>query len=232
MQPPAGSEAASPAQPHRPCSGFARRGAGSTGVPATDAARRRHAADGPGRRPDRPRRQPGAHRGRPWSGKRRRHSRAVVVTDGRSPAIDPRFVSLRIGPPRGRPWPPRPRRRQYRLAGRVRPPPRRAPLSRPGGFSGTRPTGGGPLSAHTTHRGAGPRPGGPAPPGQGPRHEPEAGQPSSPASSSPGSGTIRLSTPETRRLHVVRGNAPDDPEGRSLLGPFVRTASPRWRGRR
>jgi translation initiation factor IF-2 len=34
-----------------------------------------------------------------------------------------------------------------------------APLSRPGGFSGTRPTAG-PLSAHTPHRGTGPRPGG------------------------------------------------------------------------
>ena len=63
-----------------------------------------------------------------------------------------------------------------------------APLSRPGGFSGTRPAGG-PLSAHTTHRGAGPRPGGPTSPGQGPRHEPRAGQPSSQVSSSPGSGS-------------------------------------------
>ena len=62
-----------------------------------------------------------------------------------------------------------------------------APLSRPGGFSGTRPTGG-PLSAHTTHRGVGPRPGGPTPSGQGPRTEPRPGQPSSQAPSSTGSG--------------------------------------------
>ena len=63
-----------------------------------------------------------------------------------------------------------------------------APLSRPGGFSGTRPAGG-PLSAHTTHRGAGPRPGGPTSPGQGPRHEPRPGQPGSQTSSSPGSAS-------------------------------------------
>ncbi len=38
--------------------------------------------------------------------------------------------------------------------------PQPAPLARPAVFSGTRPAGG-PLSAHTPHRGAGPRPGGP-----------------------------------------------------------------------
>ena len=44
-------------------------------------------------------------------------------------------------------------------------------------------------------------------------------------------GIVRLSTAETRRLHVVGGNPPDGSEGRPLVGPVNRTASARRRRR-
>ena len=73
------------------------------------------------------------------------------------------------------------RRRHVRLRGPA------APLSRPGGFSGTRPAGG-PLSAHTTHRGAAPRPAGPGHPAQAPRPDSRPGQPTAHTPAAPGGG--------------------------------------------
>jgi translation initiation factor IF-2 len=99
--------------------------------------------------------------------------------------------------------------------------PTSAPLSRPGGFSGTRPAGG-PLSAHTTHRGAGPRPANGA----------KARSAVFPGIVLARFGIGGVPTSETRRLHVVGGDPPSDSEDRSIVAAIVvGTASARWRAR-
>ena len=109
---------------------------------------------------------------------------------------------------------------------------RRAPWLVPAVFPGLGPPAG-PLSAHTPHRGTGPRPGGPPSAGARPAtRAPEAVQPSSRVIVVARRGIVRLSTAETRRLHVVGGHPPDDTAGRPFDEPLRRAASPRWRARR
>ncbi len=137
---------------------------------------------------------------------RSRRARAAAGCRG-SAAPGPRLLSLRL-----RARPPAAPRASGPAAVAAGPRPRPlllvpAPLSRPGGgFSGTRP-GGGPLSAHTPHRGAAPRPGGTPPQSAGSaRTSPEA------VSRRPGAvggrRRIGLPAPEAERLHVVGGNPP------------------------
>ena len=88
----------------------------------------------------------------------------------------------------------------------------RAPLARHGGFSGSRGGGGGPLSAHTPHRGTGPRPGS-AQPSQGGRPEqprPESARVFVVNHRGCAGGFPAL---EAGRLHVVGGHSNDDAAG-------------------
>ncbi len=182
----AGDDSTSAARPHRP--------APPSPVASVASRRditrgRRRAASLTARRPYRSWSCCGdfdARRGRSWretarpprrSRRRPRPAAPQRLIPGSSPSAPARpagasapAAHVSAMPPGGRPAPSAPA----------------APLSRPGGFSGTRPAGG-PLSAHTTHRGVAPRPGGPAHPAPGPRPESRPGQPSSHAPAPPGS---------------------------------------------
>ena len=91
-----------------------------------------------------------------------------------------------------------------------------APLSRPGGFSGTRPSAG-PLSAHTTHRGAAPRPPGPGQSAQAPRPEARPGQPSSHAPAAPGTGPAGFQPLKRDDYMSSAGTRPMMPRGAPSL---------------
>ena len=144
---------------------------------------------------------------------------AAVAADRGSSAIDPRLVPLRIGPTPGvdRAHP----RPAYAQAGHVRP---RLAVSRgPAGsprwlFRNPARR----LAPFRPIRRIAARARGPAA-----RRLPDKARDTSPepvslrpASLVARSGRIRLSTVETRRLHVVGGNPPDDPAGRSLRRPL------------
>ncbi len=167
--------------------------------------------------------EPAAHRGRP-------RARADTI-DRASAANDPWLVSVRISPTPGIECP---RGSGCGCAGTIRcattGPGAAGPAVSPGRLFRNPACGRSPFGPYDASRG-------------GPSARGDHGPRARPATRAQGRTTVvpavflarfgigRLSTFETRRLHVVGGYTPDDSEGRSLVGPLNRTASPRWRGR-
>ena len=161
-QPASRKEVPSPAARHRPrprrrAGRACRRSRHRAAVARYRGVTARPAASGPASGPVAGSRMPA-----PAAGPRRRLRRPArpVCRPPARAATDPRLVSLRLGPTRRLDrLPPAARAGTSRRAASGPPAPLGPPGSPGGGFSGTRPAGG-PLSAHTPHRGTGPRPGG------------------------------------------------------------------------